>query len=133
MKALIDKYFDGLTSEAEEAALRKALASPEVKGKDADEARAVMGVFAAQRRTRRRSHARFARYAAAIAVIALGFTAWNISYRGDAPDAVYLSYVNGTRIDQSEPVLAIMAAELDAMGEAESGMQQEINEIISIP
>ncbi|MDE6108719.1 MAG: hypothetical protein K2F72_00335 [Muribaculaceae bacterium] len=133
LNTLIDKYFDGTASSAEEEALRMALASPEVKGRYADEARAVMGVFAAQRRARRRSHSRFARYAAAIAVIALGFTAWSISSRGDVPDAVYLSYVNGTRIDQSESVMAIMTAELNALGEAESDVQQDFNEILSLP
>ncbi|MDE6042264.1 MAG: hypothetical protein K2G07_01790 [Muribaculaceae bacterium] len=134
LKALIDKYFDGLTSDAEEAALRKALASPEVKGEDADEARAVLGVFAAQRSTRHTGGARLIRRAAAAAavVIALAIGAWKITAWNSAPDEAYLAYVNGTRIDQSEPVLAIMAEELSAIGEAESSVQEEFNEILLI-
>ncbi len=135
LKALIDKYFDGLTSDSEEAALRHALASPSATGAEVNEARAVLGVFAATRKARMRRlvPAPVVRYAAAVLATVLCIAAWHITKVTAAEDEVYLSYVDGRCLETSEPVMAIMAAELSALGEAETSVHNQFNEILTLP
>lgn len=54
---LIELYFNGDTTLAQESALRQALAQPWATGEEADEARAVIGVSIAQRvQSRHKKH-----------------------------------------------------------------------------
>lgn len=50
LKRLIDSYFEGTTSLAEEKLLRRLLAESDDRSEAAEEARAVLGVFAVSRR-----------------------------------------------------------------------------------
>lgn len=54
-KRLIQRYFEAETTEQEEQKLMRWLATPHAVGEEADEARAVMGVFVVTRPSRKRS------------------------------------------------------------------------------
>lgn len=116
---LIARYFDGETSLAEERRLRLLLARPEATGDAADEARAVMGVFAAQRaamHTQRRTRRTAPwRVAAAITLIA-GVAVALLLPRHEVGN--YTAYCDGTEITDRDHVLAFMQADLSAMGHA---------------
>ena len=116
---LIARYFDGETSLAEERRLRLMLARPEATGDAADEARAVMGVFAAQRasmRPQRRAH-RSAPWQAAAAIALIAAVA--VALLLPRPDAgSYTAYCDGTEITDRDNVLAFMQADLSVMGRA---------------
>lgn len=119
LEKLIARYFDGETSLAEERRLRMLLARPEATGEAADEARAVMGVFAAQRASmrpqRRTSRTAPWRAAAAIAMIVAVAMALLLP-RHEAGS--YTAYCDGTEITDRDHVLAFMHDDLSAMGHA---------------
>jgi hypothetical protein len=108
---LIEGYFEGSLSQDEETALKVFLASEEGQGPEYDEARAVMGYFAAgraviqnaaRRRSLRRREAvwtRFLAVAASLAIIiTLGVSLYNKTN-------VCVSYVSGQKITDKEVVM----------------------------
>ncbi len=101
-KELIDRYFGGLTTEAEELSLKVFLASPEASDPCFDEARAVMGLFVTGRRrhvrnTRRRAAIAWTSAAAAVILISIGI------FMGDS---TCIMWEDGVRITDRKEIVA---------------------------
>lgn len=144
INALIDKYFDGETTVAEERLLREMLADPSYDNDAADETRATMAAIDAMASkaqhspntqkqslreskllpTLRRPSAAFwshlARAAAVAAVIIVGA----IAIFKPAPDCV--AYAYGHRVDSPELALQFMMSDLEAVGAAQDAVQSQI-------
>lgn len=110
--ALIERYFDAQTSEAEEAQLRAFLLSEEGASPQFDEVRAVMGLAAVLRRgetsasrpatTARRSLRPWTKIAASLFIsLTLGLSIY--AYRWHHPDCI--AYIDGHRVTNRERVL----------------------------
>lgn len=106
-KELAARYFEAETTDAEEEALARFLATPAAQGKEFDELRAVMGYVATGRAVYRKQRTRSIRLwyyaaAAAIAAILVMVTAWQWTERAN----VCVAYINGERCTDKEIVLA---------------------------
>lgn len=126
---LIELYFNGDTTLAQESALRQALAQPWATGEEADEARAVIGVSIAQRvQSRHKKHYASWRAAAAIAVFAAAGAALTILPERNTTNATYTAYCLGHTTHDRNDVLAIMRDDLGAMAEAASNVNISIKD-----
>lgn len=109
---LIERYFEGMTTLGEEARLRSLLVNPAYRSAEADEARAVMGLFACARRNeaplaaksagkrvgRRRSSVWVAISAAAsVAIIICAALSLTKSTVGDIPERSSMAQLAGMR------------------------------------
>lgn len=106
-KELAARYFEAETTDAEEEALARFLATPEAQGKEFDELRAVMGYVATGRAVHRKQRTRSIRLryyaaAAAVAAILIMVTAWQWTERANE----CVAYINGERCTDKEIVLA---------------------------
>lgn len=133
LKLLVDKYFDGLTTTDEERQLREGLASSEVSSTELDEARAVLGVFAAARSEKKASRRRFnaiPRIAAtaACACLLLGATIWfSRSYVASASFAV----IGDERIDDMDQIRSLMHSDLRSIADARNSVDAAIEAELS--
>lgn len=121
---LIVRYYDGLTTDAEEALLKRFLTSS--AGSDAryDEVRAVMGFLATGRslhakeraghRVVRVSTVRRRLVAAAAAVVLMLGASWGV-YHYLSPEADCIAYVNGTTVTDPELVRQEMQQCIEAV------------------
>lgn len=129
LDSLIARYFDGATTLDEERRLRSLLANPQAIGPAADEARAVMGVFAAQRMSksahRTRSRATAWRAAAGFAVLVAAGAILLTTSRG-AENGTYTAYCGGVEITDRADVLGFMQADLDAMADAAGSVSNSV-------
>lgn len=127
---LTERYFDGLTTLAEEKRLRQLLANPQLKGAKLDEARATLSFAAvspvtAARKPRVMPWRTVASVAASVAlVVALGAAFFTDG--GGHSDGACIAYVDGKRIENPDHVVEIMRSELSAMGEASAEVQDDI-------
>jgi len=136
---LIARYFDGETTLDEERKLRKMLASPDATENAADEARAVMGIFAAQRTCKRvaaKHHKRLSLWhAAAGMAILLAAGAALLHIPGKSVDNICIAYCGGSEISDHSDVLAIMDADLSAMacaaGNIDTSIEDDFGAIIN--
>ena len=136
---LIDRYFDGATSIEEERRLRAALASTDLSSPAIDDARAVMGVFAAARRiapARRRLWPRIAVAAASLAML-IGATLW---FRPASSDSINFALIGSQRIDDFTEIESMMHADLSCIADARSQVDASIaaelealNDVIDFP
>ena len=106
-KELAARYFEAETTDAEEEALVRFLATPAAQGKEFDELRAVMGYVTTGRAVYRKQRTRSIRLryyaaAAAVAAILVMVTAWQWTERAN----VCVAYINGERCTDKEIVLA---------------------------
>ena len=133
---LIDLYFESRTDSAEETQLRRLLASTELTSAKIDEARAVMGYFAASRaiegrekrknaQTRILPRVRLIDIAASVALIA-AFALALINLRPGDDSNRCLAYANDIVISDAAEVMGIMDNDLSAMREATEDFQAEI-------
>ncbi|MCC8114643.1 MAG: hypothetical protein LIP03_11785 [Bacteroidales bacterium] len=126
IETLIERYFAGETSVAEERELRQLLASTDASSPAIDEARAVMGYFAVARN--KKAAIKPPRYgsvlarAAAIAVL-IGFGTWALTLTGPDPCE---AFAYGSRISDDEMVIALIDNDLQAMGAASAQVNQDI-------
>ncbi len=127
---LIEAYFECTLSEQEEQQLKQMLATTEEDTADVREAKAVLGVFAMERKLSQyaqpntnhaprithsnRSIIRFA--AAAVAVFAIVFG--GIKYAEYQEDNACVMYVNGEKISNENIVLAQMTGQMEDISEA---------------
>lgn len=113
-KELAERYFEAQTTDVEEEALARFLATPASQGKEFDELRAVMGFVATgcaihkKQRTRR---VRLRYYAAAAAITGvLALTAvWQVTERTN----VCVAYINGERYTDKEIVFSEAMKSID--------------------
>lgn len=113
-KELAERYFEAQTTDVEEEALARFLATPASQGKEFDELRAVMGFVATGRAIHNRQHTRgvrFRYYAVAAAVTGvLALTAvWQMAARTN----VCVAYINGERYTDKEIVFSEAMKSID--------------------
>lgn len=113
-KELAERYFEAQTTDVEEEALARFLATPASQGKEFDELRAVMGFIATGRAIHNRQCMRRVRlryYAAAAAITGvLALTAvWQMAERTN----VCVAYINGERYTDKEIVFSEAMKSID--------------------
>lgn len=113
-KELAERYFEAQTTDVEEEALARFLATPASQGKEFDELRAVMGFVAIGRAVYNRQRTRRVRlryYAAAAAITGvLALTAvWQMAERTN----VCVAYINGERYTDKEIVFSEAMKSID--------------------
>lgn len=113
-KELAERYFEAQTTDVEEEALARFLATPASQGKEFDELRAVMGFVATGRAIHNRQRTRdvrFRYYAAAAAITGvLALTAvWQMAARTN----VCVAYINGERYTDKEIVFSEAMKSID--------------------
>lgn len=113
-KELAERYFEAQTTDVEEEALARFLATPASQGKEFDELRAVMGFVATGRAIHNRQRTRRVRlryYAAAAAITGvLALTAvWQMAERTN----VCVAYINGERYTDKEIVFSEALKSID--------------------
>ncbi len=113
-KELAERYFEAQTTDVEEEALARFLATPASQGKEFDELRAVMGFLATGRAIHKRQRTRRVRlryYAAAAAITGvLALTAvWQVTERTN----VCVAYINGERYTDKEIVFSEAMKSID--------------------
>lgn len=113
-KELAERYFEAQTTDVEEEALARFLATPASQGKEFDELRAVMGFVATGRAIHNRQRTRRVRlryYAAAAAITGvLALTAvWQVAERTN----VCVAYINGERYTDKEIVFSEALKSID--------------------
>lgn len=124
-RRLVDRYFAGETTLDEERRLRQLLADPSIDTAEADEARAVMGLFVAERRQQHRPVAttrlttrRFATAisaAAAIAVVAM--LAPRLLTSADSQQQC-IAYIGNTTVSDRDAVMSSVALDLHDLAAA---------------
>lgn len=142
--SLIDRYFDGATTLAEEQRLRTLLADPTLQGEEIDSARAVVAYTLfdnaksalstgnSKKRSSRHRMIISAAAAVAFAIIIPAITA--IIHRTDASDAqsgICVAYIDGHTVTETEKVMAIVDDNLAEFSEALSGTEEQINSDLS--
>ena len=116
---LVERYFDALTTDAEEQELRNFLGSPEAVGTVFDEARAVMGFLKVGKnlhpKKRKYRSVNYWKVAAIFFGMMLGgATLWNT---WDKMQNVCEAYVYGTKYTEVAMVMSQMRHSLDKMNE----------------
>lgn len=125
---LIERYFDGTTSLEEERRLRRALAATGARGDNADQARAVMGLAAAQRcaaRPQRSRHSVAWRAAAGLALLVAAGASVLLHTHSSAGECS-IAYADGSISHDRDDVLAVMQADLDAIADAATSVDATI-------
>ncbi len=133
LEQLIERYFDGMTTVEEEAALRHELAHCPWSSEDIDDARVVMGYFVTHRKQQQRQHAmgstrqRIIGIAASIAIILAvgGYTLWHQQQSRD----ICVAYVNGQVVQSNDQVMAMIADDLDRIDNAANAMTDQLSSL----
>ncbi len=132
LEALIEQYFEGMTTLEQEDAMRQCLAHCPWSSEAIDEARMVMGYFAAHSaqqpsRTNRGLRQRFIGIAASIAVIlAVGsYVLWHQSQ----PSDVCIAYVNGNVVEDNDKVMALVASDMSKMDKAANAITNQLSSL----
>lgn len=137
---LIEAYFDCTLSEQEEQQLKQMLATTTEDTADVREAKAVLGVFAMERKFSKgtpiqHSRKHIVRYAAAaIAVFAIVFG--GIKYAEYQNDNACVMFVNGEKISNENIVFAQMMGQIDDISEAadynDQTMDSQLDDMASV-
>ena len=133
LEQLIERYFDGMTTVEEEAALRHELAHCPWSSEDIDDARVVMGYFVTHCKQQQRQHAmgstrqRIIGIAASIAIILAvgGYTLWHQQQSRD----ICVAYVDGQVVQNDDQVMAMIADDLDKIDNAANAMTDQLSSL----
>ncbi len=132
LEQLIERYFDGLTTVEEEAALRACLARCPWHSESIEDAQVVMGYFAALGKGQRHSAARTARQRiagiAASIVIVLSVAVFALWHQWQPMDEC-VAYVNGQAISNDREVMALVENDLSSIGNASQGMTAQLSSV----
>lgn len=132
LEDLIERYFEGQTSQQEEQLLKENLADCPWESEAIDEARFTMGYFAAHKQQSRRvenmnTRRRAMGIAATIAVLlTIGV---GLLWQSRQPEDVCIAYVNGQTINDKDKVLTIMQSDLNDMGNATQGIVEQLSSL----
>ncbi len=131
---LIERYFDATASEGEERELRRLLASTRLESPEIEQARAVLGFYAAGRtpRVRRRLRLPAAAAAAVVVVAGIGAAALFGPWRAGGQANQCVAYVGSTEITDSHRVMAMMQSELAEMSRASESVRADVASELSI-
>ena len=132
LEALIERYFEGMTTLEQEDAMRQCLAHCPWSSQVIDDARMVMGYFAAHaeqqhNRVIRGTRQRFIGIAASIAVILAvgGYVLWHQSQ----PSDVCIAYVNGNVVEDNDKVMALVANDMSKMDDATDALTNQLSSL----
>ena len=132
LEALIERYFEGMTTLEQEDAMRQCLAHCPWSSQAIDDARMVMGYFAAHaeqqhNQVTRGMRQRFIGIAASIAVILAvgGYVLWHQSQ----PSDVCIAYVNGNVVEDNDKVMALVASDMSKMDNAANAMTNQLSSL----
>ena len=132
LEALIERYFEGMTTLEQEDAMRQCLAHCPWSSQAIDDARMVMGYFAAhaEQQHNQVTHGmrqRFIGIAASIAVILAvgGYVLWHQSQ----PSDVCIAYVNGMVVEDNDKVMALVANDMSKMDNAANAMTNQLSSL----
>ena len=132
LEQLIERYFDGMTTIEEEDMMRQVLAQCPWKSEVIDDARVVMGYFAAhsEQQQRQATHGmrqRIIGIAASIAIILAvgGYVLWHQQQQ----DEVCIAYVNGMVVDDNDKVMALVANDLSKIDDAANAMTHQLSSL----
>ncbi len=132
LEQLIERYFDGLTTVEEEAALRACLARCPWHSESIEDAQVVMGYFAALDKDQRHSAARTTRQRiagiAASIVIVLSVAVFALWHQWQPMDEC-VAYVNGQAISNDREVMALVENDLSSIGNASQGMTAQLSSV----
>lgn len=132
LEQLIERYFDGLTTVEEEAALRACLARCPWHSESIEDAQVVMGYFAALGKDQRHSAARTTRQRiagiAASIVIVLSVAVFALWQQWQPMDEC-VAYVNGQAISNDREVMALVENDLSSIGNASQGMTAQLSSV----
>lgn len=132
LEQLIERYFDGLTTVEEEAALRACLARCPWHSESIEDAQVVMGYFAALSKDQRHSAARTTRQRiagiAASIVIVLSVAVFALWHQWQPMDEC-VAYVNGQAISNDREVMALVENDLSSIGNASQGMTAQLSSV----
>jgi hypothetical protein len=116
-EALVERYFDAMTTEREEQELKAFLLSPEATGNVFDEARAVMGflkvgqtLYKKKPRKRLWGHAHYLKIAAVCGGIVLGAALWSQWY---GRNNICEAYIYGKKHTEVAMVITQLQHSLD--------------------
>ena len=136
--ALIDRYFDAATSLDEERELRRLLASTALRSPKIDEARAVMGLMAVERKQSRvgrkviswRTVAAVAASVAVVVTLGVGM----ISHGPDAPgyDNRCVAYTGSSEICNEADVMSLFDDQLRMIDDAATSLESDIAGQLSV-
>ena len=121
-REMLQQYYDGLTTDREEALLRRFLASEAADGGEFDADRAVMGVLAVGRQVHR-PHRSVALKVAGWAVAASVVLAAGLWLRPSQPDCV--AYIGGERYTDTEMIVHRMQTTMNELAEAKEAVSVE--------
>jgi hypothetical protein len=132
LEALIERYFEGMTTLEQEDAMRQCLAHCPWSSQAIDDARMVMGYFATHaeqqhNQVTRGLRQRFIGIAASIAVILAvgGYVLWHQSQ----PSDVCIAYVNGMVVEDNDKVMALVANDMSKMDNAANAMTNQLSSL----
>ena len=134
----VERYFDALTSDAEERELRDFLLSHEAVGPVFDEARATMGylkmgqaIHQSKQGSRFRSPLHYAKVAAVCGGIVLGAALW---HAWESPKNICEAYIYGTRHTEVAVVMAQLQHSLDRVNDAreEDIVETQLKELFQL-
>lgn len=130
LERFIERYFDGMTTLAEEEMLRTCLAHCPWSSPTIDDALMVMGYFATHRNQKRGHFAQVTRQrmigiAATIAVLLAlgGYAIWHQTQ----PSGVCIAYVNGEVVNANDEVMAMIVHDMNMMDNAADVMTMQLN------
>lgn len=127
---LIEKYFDGETTLAEERWLRENLPRMRGESPEIDEVLAVMGYAAASNKDsvkkKRKPSYRWVAVAASFAMI-LAAGGIYTHYLKDSQKSTFMAYSGGVKIDREE-AMQLIAVQMEEMSEASQGIRTEVED-----
>lgn len=133
LEGLIDRYFDGATTEEEEQLLRIELAHTTYSSPNIEEAQAVLGMFAIGAKQHNgpvsTSPQHWIAYVASIAIIlGIGVTWSAINYHHN--NRCY-AYVGNVKISDSDQVMELMESDLQSIHSASIDANAQFNDDLS--
>lgn len=136
LNQLIELYFEGMTTLEQERQLRSMLADGRFRSREADEARAVLGVSAILRShgTVRRRPVRMQHVAAAAVVLIASAIAGYFSGTGTpaAPQSECFAYVGTELVQDPDEVLGIMQSQLADMSAVADEVSRDLENSITL-
>lgn len=132
---LVERYFDALTTDAEEQELRSFLLSPEAVGEIFDEARSVMGFLEVGRAMHRNKKKQWSvgywKVAAILCGVIAGATLWST---WEKTQNVCEAYVYGTKYTEVALVMSQMQHSLDKVnyGKEENIVETQLSDFFQM-
>lgn len=131
--SLIRRYFDGNTSLDQEKQLRELLADNRLSSPEIEEARAVIGFFAAEAAAtapaasrRRQRVPSLLKIAAALVALLSAAAVTVATFSASDPSPRCIAYINGTTISDTDKVMELLEADFRIAAETAAAVNERI-------